>query len=593
MKPLAKPYPQTNNSSIVSKRSVEKLYYPHEPHFFRYFVKKFQRRSPLINRGYHLRLHVIDVTVRNFLRKEDGKPKVVINLGCGYDVLPWQTWTQYPEDCRDVKFLDIDFPDLMGRKRTTVLGTEELKAPLTNLVTPEGGSVLLKSDRYAQIGCDLRNLEAIRTAISELVDIEACSFLFVAEVSVTYMETVAADALIEWASGLGQSEFCLLEQILPDGPDHPFAKTMLSHFDKLSTPIKSVHRYQTIQDQRDRFLSRGWRSIKAWNLWQAWADDAFLSSEDRRKLDEVEPFDEWEEFALFGAHYCIINAGNYPSFGPQESPNIPEAELSNDELDSIPDTERNWAYQENPGTKGQRRFGAAMKIRNLQGQDIFANVMGLGPSSRLSSSDLYHEKGDAHCSFPSSGTGPSSRMCHTITSLGPVGELLVGGRTSPTNPMKDCWLFGKGTQRWERTHDLPIPLYRHSVTRLGSSSFALVMGGKTGPSKIFDGWLLYHPEKGWLECKIRDGTSEVLDSVFGATLIFTKGSYPRWEGYLAGGMGSSGVIADQILHWTLDMDDLEVSITFLGHLDTANDSRSRPFRLLQSRPRRNLPRTCP
>jgi tRNA wybutosine-synthesizing protein 4 len=43
---------QTNNSSIVSKRSVERLYFPNEPHFFRYFVKKPQRRSPLINRGY-------------------------------------------------------------------------------------------------------------------------------------------------------------------------------------------------------------------------------------------------------------------------------------------------------------------------------------------------------------------------------------------------------------------------------------------------------------------------------------------------------------------------------------------------------------
>ena len=41
----------TNSSSIVSKRSVERLYYP-EPHVFRHFVKKPIRRSPLINREY-------------------------------------------------------------------------------------------------------------------------------------------------------------------------------------------------------------------------------------------------------------------------------------------------------------------------------------------------------------------------------------------------------------------------------------------------------------------------------------------------------------------------------------------------------------
>lgn len=76
--------PKTNDNSIVSKRSVERLYYP-EPHFLRYFVKRFQRRTPFINRGYYLRLHLIDNCVRSFLKSPspDGKTKVVVNLGCG------------------------------------------------------------------------------------------------------------------------------------------------------------------------------------------------------------------------------------------------------------------------------------------------------------------------------------------------------------------------------------------------------------------------------------------------------------------------------------------------------------------------------
>ena len=72
----------TNDSSIVSKRSVERLYYP-EPHFFRYFVKKPQRRAPLINRGYWLRMHAVDTVVRNFLEEPSAKRKIVLNLGCG------------------------------------------------------------------------------------------------------------------------------------------------------------------------------------------------------------------------------------------------------------------------------------------------------------------------------------------------------------------------------------------------------------------------------------------------------------------------------------------------------------------------------
>lgn len=72
----------TNNSSIVSKRSVEKLYLP-EPHFFRYFVKKPVRRAPTINRGYWLRMRAIDWVVKQFLEKPSEKGKVVINFGCG------------------------------------------------------------------------------------------------------------------------------------------------------------------------------------------------------------------------------------------------------------------------------------------------------------------------------------------------------------------------------------------------------------------------------------------------------------------------------------------------------------------------------
>ena len=73
----------TNNSSIVSKRSVEKLYFGGESEYFRYFVSKFKRRSPLINRGYWLRMKSIEHAVTRFLAEQTPKRKIVVNLGCG------------------------------------------------------------------------------------------------------------------------------------------------------------------------------------------------------------------------------------------------------------------------------------------------------------------------------------------------------------------------------------------------------------------------------------------------------------------------------------------------------------------------------
>lgn len=200
----------TNNSSIVSKRSVERLYYPNETHFFRFFVNKFQRRAPLINRGYHLRLHVIDVILRDFLKRPSSKTKVVVNLGCGSDVIPWQCWTRYAQHCHDsrVVFVDVDFPDLIRKKRQIVLNTPELAYHLTGVHIGHGDEdhIALRSDRYYQIGCDLRYPFVLEEALSSILDLQDCVFKFVAEVSITYMETEAADALIQWASGIGDGE---------------------------------------------------------------------------------------------------------------------------------------------------------------------------------------------------------------------------------------------------------------------------------------------------------------------------------------------------------------------------------------------------
>ena len=120
------------------------------------------------------------------------------------DVLPWQCITRYPKHCENVIFVDVDFPDLMKRKREIVLNTPELRAPLTDLEDDLGDSpILLRSKQYCQVGCDLSNIETLQTALSSLVGIAASSFLFVAEVSITYMETEAANSLIEWSSTLG------------------------------------------------------------------------------------------------------------------------------------------------------------------------------------------------------------------------------------------------------------------------------------------------------------------------------------------------------------------------------------------------------
>jgi tRNA wybutosine-synthesizing protein 4 len=107
--------------------------------------------------------------------------------------------------------VDIDYPDLMRKKSAIVLETPQLREilgePYEYSPDSTGNSVLLRSDKYCQIGCDLRDLDVLKQLLETLVDLAQCDFLFVAEVSVTYMDTSSADALIQWASSIGQSTY--------------------------------------------------------------------------------------------------------------------------------------------------------------------------------------------------------------------------------------------------------------------------------------------------------------------------------------------------------------------------------------------------
>jgi hypothetical protein len=118
------------------------------------------------------------------------------------DPLPFQFLAKNPEKCRNIKFIDVDYTMLMTRKCSVIMETEQLRGLLSGVELPVfQGNVVLRSDQYLAVGCDLRELDDLERTLVGEVDIENCLVLFTAEVSVTYMEVEAADALIKWAAG--------------------------------------------------------------------------------------------------------------------------------------------------------------------------------------------------------------------------------------------------------------------------------------------------------------------------------------------------------------------------------------------------------
>lgn len=323
-------------------------------------------------------------------------------------------------------------------------------------------------------------------------------------------------------------------------------------FNKLSTPIKSVTTYPDVPTQCARFAGRGWPGVQAQSLWSAWNDDHFLSADDRQKLDEVEPFDEWEEFCLFASHYLILHATNYSREGV--SPCL--ADSSSGTLG----TEFPTTFTPLVGQHGLRRFGAAMLASDALGRTSILNCLGLGQTTRLPSYDIYKLHGSGS-DIKMRPEGPSSRMCHSLTDLGTHSTLLVGGRNSPSRAKNDCWLFKKDSHQWKRTQDLPIPLYRHAVCRLLDSSVALLVGGKSGAASVSSEAMIFNPDKGWLRCEVLGPLTPV--PVFGAALTCSEREQkdsPTFHGFLIGGI-SGGVIQNRVLAWTLAFHDDKVGGT--------------------------------
>lgn len=120
--------------------------------------------------------------------------------------MPWQCNARYRDLGNDALFIDIDYPDLIQKKRAVVLQTPELRDLLGDDFTVGEGKdgVLLRSNKYCQLGCDLRQLDNLRNVLKTVVDLPECAILFVAEVSITYMDTLSTDSLIQWASTVGR-----------------------------------------------------------------------------------------------------------------------------------------------------------------------------------------------------------------------------------------------------------------------------------------------------------------------------------------------------------------------------------------------------
>lgn len=454
----------TNNSSIVSKRSVEMIYTskldPQAGEWFKFFVKNAKRRSPAINRGYWIRMESIKSMITRIIKMNPTKEICIVNLGCGYDPLPFQLLAEKKHN--NVSFLDFDYPDLLERKVSMVKNSPEILSLLGDEIeTDKSLGVLFSSDKYKIVACDLKDHKLYAKQLSLLLD-DSKVAIFVAEVSLAYMKPEHANPVIELSSKVPNSHFLILEQILPCGEYHLFAKKMLYHFSHLRSPLQCVQTYPTKEHQLSRF-KQYFPYAEIQDLFENWL--YLVDDEMKRKISTIEPFDEWEEFIVFCQHYVVVHSSNMDQMIYPQNP--PLQTLKEDSIKAKMSVRKDIEQM-------QLKFSASCRYDK--------NIVVFGGSEQTRTNRFLAVSETGIDELDVKGNIPEARMCHTLTQVKDMA-ILIGGRGRPGDLYSDCYAFSN--DEWRKLDNLQSPRARHSSVRINLTQ-VLVFGGADKTENAFE-----------------------------------------------------------------------------------------------------------
>ncbi|XP_053928890.1 tRNA wybutosine-synthesizing protein 4 isoform X2 [Cuculus canorus] len=542
----------TGGSSAVSKASAAARGYIQD-RFLGLLAGPGRRRAPLVHRGYYIRARAVDHCIQDFLQKTQSHPRTqILSLGAGFDSLFFRL--------KDLGLLrrtvvyEVDFPSVARRKAALIRRTEELSALLGDIggeglgmASTEGFEGAVAGEGYRLLGVDLSELSHLEKALEEAGLDRGVPTVVLAEVVLTYMETSRSDALIQWAAErFSQVCFLLYEQM---HPEDPFGRVMQRHFRQLNSALRSLETYPEREDQERRFLQRGWSECSVVDMNEFFT--TCTAEEEQRRVQALEPFDEYEEWHLKCSHYFVLAASK--GMEPPWTPLLPTLTGSPHHgptrvVGSVPAA----ACASNPDSLGLRRYGHRSVLLK---PDVVLTTGGFGEDDgqhcRVRTFHVLVKReggwraGGVRQETPDTRWG--ERLYHTALCLSDDVVLLVGGRTSPSSSgVATVWLKVSGTSaEWDAAEvtvepvDLPAVAeppshrWRHSATQVTfqGENFLFLYGGRSATEPVLGDWcFLRIPELSYTVIPVEGAVPERRHS-HGAC---------AWEGgaVIVGGLGA-------------------------------------------------------
>lgn len=311
------------------------------------------RRAPLINRGYYARVKVIDHLVASFARLPVGEERMqIICLGAGFDTTYFKMLDAADAADADAPaphlYVEVDYANVATRKADIIRRDQKLSDRLGLLCPPcatdagmgtrdqdgtsastststhtgqEGvaaaaaavgrdGLVLSSQAGYRLVACDLNDTAQLnkRVVSASTGVVRGRPTLIISECVTAYLAHTKADAIFRWAAESFDDVACIVYE--PVVPHDAFGHQMVGHFERNTTPLLTIAAYPTLDSEVARFSALGWRDTQA-NTLRTALRDACPAGEVSR-VQQLEPFDEWEEYEFKCNHYAVITAVKGP-----------------------------------------------------------------------------------------------------------------------------------------------------------------------------------------------------------------------------------------------------------------------------------------
>ena len=452
----------TNDACTLSKRSmIRKKYFNDD--YVRHFVKKPANRAPLINRFYAVRAKAIEACASAFVESYGCENAQIVSFGAGFDTTYFRL---SGKGCRVAKYIEIDLPDVVERKRGVILSNSCLKALIEDPSIEEivEGITTLKTKWYNLLGVDLHNLDMLMATFRKSgVDFSAPT-LFIDECALTYLDMENANSVLKWVAA--HFDLACSFTYTQVEPNDGFGHVMTSHFKKIQSPLLGIESFPKAESHVTRSLDAGFCDVDVVSKYDFYFN--YLTQEDRNVFENIEAFDEHEEMHLALRHYCLIFAY---SEGLMSSSSFVEfmKKLNMDNMCSVTKTGANQEeVPESPNSDALKpdnvlmksflnrkkvgRFGHSCTFVPSENKVfVFGGITSSGAHVAVNSVDVIDLRGkELVPNVPIAGTGPSPRIFHSAVLRGTSDIIVFGGRSGFKNEFNDLYVLDCRDRTWQK-----------------------------------------------------------------------------------------------------------------------------------------------